>query len=337
MGIIRIGVDTSKHVFQVHGVDESEQPVLRRQVRRGAFEKVFAQLAPTRVGLEACGASHHWARVLKGLGHDVVLLPPQYVKPYVKRGKNDAADAAAICEAMSRPGMRFVPPKSAEQQAMLMLLGVRELLVKQRTMLINAMRGHAAEFGVIAAKGAVKIAELLERAHDDAAGVPALARAMLGVLAGQVEAIEVRLKALEAELLAWHRSNPVSQCLATQPGIGPIGAVSFALKVCDAQRFRSARHFAAWLGATPKEHATAGRHRPGRISRQGDEGLRKLLVLGATAVIRAAKPGRTSPWLLQLLARKPKKLAAVALANKMARTLWAMMVSGEVYRRPQAG
>jgi transposase len=333
MTIIRIGVDTSKHVFQVHGVDENEAVVLRRAVRRGQFEKIVAKLAPTRVGLEACGASHHWARVLKGLGHEVVLLPPQYVKPYVKRGKNDAADAEAICEAMSRPGMRFVAVKSAEQQAMLMLLGVRDLLIKQRTMLINAMRGHAAEFGMIAAKGPVKVAELLRQA-DEAAGVPALAREMLGVLFSQVEVIEAKLKMLEAELMAWHQTNPVSQCLATQPGIGPIGAVSFALKVPDPKGFRSARHFAAWLGATPKEHATAGRQRPGRISRQGDETLRRLLVLGATAVIRAAKPGRASPWLLALVARKPKKLAAVALANKMARTLWAMMVSGEVYRRP---
>jgi transposase len=334
MAIIRIGVDTSKQLFQVHGVDEVEQPVLRRQVRRGELVKLFSKLAPTRVGLEACGASHHWARVLRGLGHAVVLLPPQYVKPYVKRGKNDAADAEAICEAMSRPGMRFVAPKSAEQQAMLMLLGVRDLLVKQRTMLINAMRGHAAEFGVIAAKGAGKAAELLQRAHDAAAGVPALAREMLDMLFGQIEAIETRLKAIEAKLIAWHRSNPVSQCLATQPGIGPIGAVSFALKVSQPEGFRSARHFAAWLGVTPKEHATAGRQRPGRISRQGDRTLRRLLVLGATAAIRAAKPGRASPWLLALVARKPKKLAAVALANKMARTLWAMMVSGEVYRRP---
>jgi transposase len=274
--------------------------------------------------------------VLKGLGHEVMLLPPQYVKPYVKRGKHDAADAEAICEAMSRPGMRFVAAKSAEQQAMLMLLGVRDLLVKQRTMLINAMRGHAAEFGVIAAKGPVKIAELLQRAHHEAAGVPALAGEMLSLLAGQIDQINARLKGLEAKLIAWHRCDPMSQCLATQPGIGPIGAVSFALKVSDPKGFRSARHFAAWLGVTPKEHATAGRQRPGRISRQGDQTLRRLLVLGATAVIRAAKPGRASPWLLQLVARKPKKLAAVALANKMARTLWAMMVSGEVYRRPLA-
>jgi transposase len=335
MTIIRIGLDTSKHVFQIHGVDESEQAVLRRQVRRSEMAKFFTKLPPTAIGLEACGASHHWARVLRGLGHAVVLMPPQYIKPYVKRGKNDAIDAAAICEAMSRPGMRFVAVKSAEQQAALMLLKVRDLLLKQRTMLINAIRGHAAEFGVIGAKGPVKVSELLQHAHAEAAGVPALAREMLSVLSGQLDALEAKLKALEAQLMAMHKADPVSQCLATQPGIGPIGAVSFSLKVSDPKAFRSGRHFAAWLGLTPKENSTAGRHQQGRISRQGDEGLRKLLVLGATAVIRFAKPGRASPWLLNLLARKPKKLAAIALANKMARILWAMMVSGEVYRHPK--
>lgn len=333
MAIIRVGLDTSKHVFQVHGVDESEASALRRQVRRGEVLKLFAELPPTRVGLEACGASHHWARELRGLGHEVVLLPPQYVKPYVKRGKNDAADAEAICEAMSRPGMRFVPVKSAEQQAGLMLLKVRDLLVKQRTMLVNAMRGHAAEFGVVGAKGREKLAVLLERVADEAAAVPALAREMLGVLADQLAALDVRITAIEARLMRLHKENPVSQCLATQPGIGPIGALSFALKVSDPGGFRSARHFAAWTGVTPRENSTAGRARPGRISRAGDETLRRLLVLGATAVIRAAKPGRVTPWLLALLARKPKKLAAIALANKMARTLWAMMISGEVYRQ----
>lgn len=332
MTIIRIGLDTAKHVFQVHGVDEQEQPMLQRRLRRGEVERFFAKLPPTRIGLEACGAAHHWARVLRALGHEVVLLPPQYVKPYVKRGKNDAIDAAALCEAMSRPGMRFVAVKSAERQAALMLLKTRDLLIKQRTMLINAMRGHAAEFGVIAAKGPVKVTELLQRAHAAAAAVPVLAREMLGVLASQLDALDAKLKGIEARLMTWHRQDPVSQCLATQPGIGPIGAVSFALKVVDPQAFRSGRHFAAWLGLTPKQHATGGRSRPGKISRQGDEGLRKLLVLGATARIRFAQANRTSPWLMGLLARRPKKLAAVALANKMARTLWAMMVSGEVYR-----
>jgi transposase len=335
MRIIRVGLDTAKHVFQLHGVDEKEQPVLRRRPGRKEVEPFFAKLPPTRIGLEACGAAHYWARRLRELGHAVVLLPPQYIKPYLKRGKNDALDAEAICEAMSRPGMRFVPIKSAEQQAGLTLLRTRELLVKQRTMLSNAMRGHAAEFGVVAAKGLAKVSELLQRAHAEAAGVPALALEMLRLLASQLDALELKLKTIEAQLMAWHKQNPVSQCLASQPGIGPIGAVSFALKVSDPKAFRSGRHFAAWLGLTPKENATGGRARPGRISRQGDESLRRLLVLGATTVIQFAKPGRASPWLIDLLARRPRKLAAVALANKMARILWAMMVSGELYRRPQ--
>ena len=333
MTIIRIGLDTSKHVFQIHGVDENEKPVLRRQIRRSEVEKVFAKLPPTRIGLEACGASHHWARVLRGLGHEVMLIPPQYIKPYVKRGKNDAIDAEAICEAMSRPTMRFVPIKTAEQQAALTMLGVRDLLVKQRTMLINALRGHAAEFGVTAAKGPQQVGELLRRLTTGE-GVPALAREMLAMLAGQIEAVNAKLKAIEARLMAWHRQDQTSRCLATIPGIGPIGGVSFALKVPDAKVFRSGRHFAAWVGITPREDSTAGKHRPGRISRAGDEDLRRLLVLGATAVIQQAKRGRAAPWLLGLLARKPKKLAAVALANKMARIIWAMMVSGETYRRP---
>jgi transposase len=268
------------------------------------------------------------------LGHEVLLMPPQYVKPYVQRGKNDAIDAEAICEAMSRPKMRFVPVKTADSQAALMMLGVRDLLVKQRTMLINALRGHAAEFGVTAPKGPQQVAELVRRVAAEES-VPALAREMLGVLANQLEVLNAKLKALEARLMAWHRQNQTSQCLATIPGIGPIGGVSFALKVPDPKAFRSGRHFAAWIGITPRENSTAGKHRPGKISREGDESLRRLLVLGATAVIQQARAGRASPWLLGLLARKPKKLAAVALANKMARILWAMMVSGETYRHPK--
>ena len=334
MTIIRIGLDTSKHLFQIHGVDETEQPGLRRQLRRREVAKFFAKLPPARIGLEACGASHHWARLLRGLGHEVVLMPPQYIKPYVKRGKNDAIDAAAICEAMSRPSMRFVPVKTAESQAALMMLKVRDLLVKQRTMLINAIRGHAAELGVTAAKGPKQLGALRQRLADDA-GVPALAREMIGVLATQLDAAEAKLKEIEARLMAWHRQDQTSQCLTTIPGIGPIGGVSFALKVSDPQVFRSARHFAAWVGITPRENSTGGKQRLGKISREGDEGLRRLLVLGATAVIQQANKGRASAWLLGLLARKPKKLAAVALANKMARILWAMMVSGETYRHPQ--
>lgn len=337
MTIIRIGLDTSKHVFQIHGVDENEQPVLRRQIRRSEVVKFFAKLAPTRIGMEACGASHHWARVLRGLGHEVVLIPPQYVKPYVQRGKNDKIDAEAICEAMSRPKVqeRFVPIKTVEQQAALTMLGVRDLVVKQRTMLINAIRGYAAEFGVTAAKGPPKVTELLQRLAADE-GVPALAREMINQLAGQIDGLNAKLKAIDARVMAWHKQSQKSQVLATVPGIGPIGGASFALKVPQPKVFRSGRHFAAWIGIAPREHSTGGRQQLGRIIKEGDEDLRRLLVLGATAVIQQAKAGRGSPWLLGLLARKPKKVAALALANKMARTIWAMMISGEAYRRPEA-
>ena len=335
MTIIRIGLDTSKHVFQMHGVDENDQPVLRQRIRRSEVEKVFAKLPPTRIGMEACGASHYWARVLRRLGHEVLLIPPQYVKAYVRRGKNDAIDAEAICEAMGRPRTRFVPVKSAGQQAALTMLGVRDLLVKQRTMLINAIRGHAAEFGVTVVKGPKQVAALLQRLATGE-DVPALAREIIGVLASQLDGLNIKLKAIEARVMAWHRQDQTSQCLATIPGIGPIGGVSFALKVPDPKAFHSGRHFAAWIGITPREDSTAGRQRLGRISKAGDEDLRRLLVLGATAVIQQAKPGRASPWLMGLLARKAKKVAALALANKMARIIWAMMVSGETYRRTTA-
>src|SRR5215471_12370675 len=253
MTIIRIGLDTSKHVFQIHGVDESEQPVLRRQIRRQSVARFFATLAPTRIGLEACGASHHWARLLRSLGHEMVLIPPQYVKAYVQRGKNDKIDAEAICEAMSRPRVqaRSVPIKTVAQQAALTMLGVRDLLVKQRTMLVNALREE---------------------------GVPALAREMIGELASQLPQLDAKLKAIEARLMAWHRHDQTSRLLATIPGIGPIGGVSLALKVPDPKVFRSSRHFAAWVGITPRENSTAGRQRLGKISRAGDEGLRQLLV-----------------------------------------------------------
>jgi transposase len=333
--IIRIGLDTSKHVFQVHGVDEREEPALRRKLRRGEVERFFAALPPTRVGIEACGASHHWARVLMRLGHEVRLLPPQYVKPYVKRGKNDAADAEAICEAMSRPSMRFVAVRTAENQAELMLHGARDLLIKQRTMLANAIRGHAAELGVTGAKGVGRVAALLERIAFDAT-LPEPAREIFAALAAQLEAVERQVQMLEARLKAWHRTNERSQRLAAIPGIGPIGATALAMKVPDPRLFRSARHFAAWLGLTPKDHSTAGRQRLGVITRAGDETLRRLLVSGAMAVIQHAHPRRSSPWLLALLARKPKKLAAVALANKMARIAWALMARNHTYRSAAA-
>lgn len=329
--IIRIGLDTSKQVFVVHGVDAAERPVLRRKLRRGEVEQFFAMLPPLLVGLEACGAGHHWARVLQGVGHAVRLLPPQYVKPYLKRGKNDALDAEAICEAMARPTMRFVPVKSEAQQAALMLHRARDLLVKQRTMLVNAIRGHAAEFGVCAATGRAKVEELLAQVAADAA-VPTLARDILAMLGRQLEKVEEKIEALERRLLAWHRACALSRRLATIPGIGPIGATALVMKVPDPTVFTSARHFAAWLGLTPKDHSTAGRQRLGGITRAGDENLRRLLVVGATAVVRHIKAGKGSPWLLALIGRKPRKLAAVAWANKMARMAWAMMISGEAYR-----
>jgi transposase len=327
--IIRIGVDTSKHVFQLHGVDAQEKPVLRKQLRRGQMETFFAALEPTVIGLEACGASHHWARRLAALGHEVRLLPPQYVKPYVKRGKSDSLDAEAICEAMSRPTMRFVPVKSADQQAGAMLLGVRDLLVKQSTMLINAIRGHAAEFGVTAAKGACRVKELLARAEQE---LPALAFQLLSLLGEQLDALEGRLKAVDAKLLAWHRQSALSRRLATIPGIGPVTAMALVLRVPDPGAFASARGFAAWTGLTPRLSGTAGRHRPGAISREGDETLRRLLVAGAMSLIRRAQQGKGSAWLVDLLARKPAKLVAVALANKTARIAFAMMISGAAYR-----
>ena len=331
--VIRVGLDTSKHVFQVHGVDGSECVVVRRQLSRGQVEKFFASLAPALIGLEACGASHHWARVLSALGHEVRLVPPQYVKAYVKRGKSDRIDAEAICEAMSRPGMRFVPVKSEGEQAAAMLLGVRDLLVKQRTMLVNAIRSHAAEFGVIGAKGVSRVTDVLARARES---LPKLVFDLLAVLAGQLEVLEVQLGRIDRQLRDWHRDNERSSRLATMPGIGPVGAMTMVLRVPDPTVFRSGRHFASWIGLTPREHSTAGKQRLGKISRQGDEALRRLLVVGATSVIKQAQRGRGPTWLLALLRRRPAKVVAVALANKMARIAWAMMVSGQAYRARQA-
>jgi transposase len=329
--IIRIGMDTSKSVFQLHGVNAGEQAVLRKKLRRRQVLEFFARLEATQVGLEACGGAHYWARELRALGHEAVLVPPQYVKAYVKRGKNDAADAEAICEAMSRPTMRFVAVKTAEEQAALMLAGMRGQLVRRRTQLSNAIRGHAAEFGLVAAKGLDKIEALLVRIAQ--ASVPALAKDMFSAYGKEYAELEARIARIDARLMAWHRQNEPSRRLAQIPGIGPITASMLAMKAPDPQAFRSARHFAAWLGLTPKDHSTAGKLRLGVITRAGDEALRSLLVVGATAVIQQVRRGKgsPSPWLVALLKRKPPKLAAVALANKMARIAWKLMVSGQSY------
>jgi transposase len=332
MELKRIAIDTSKHVFTLHGVDPQDRVVLRRELKRAQLEPFFRKLLPTEVVLEACGGSHHWGRFLSELGHTVKLIPPQYVKPFVKRGKNDRNDAEAINEAASRPTMRFVPVKSAVQQAGIMILKTRDLLVRQRTQLINAVRGHAGEFGVIAAKGTARVEALLERVAGDET-LPEAARDMIALLGEQIKDLDIRITALETRMKQAHKANPVSQLLETIPGVGLIGALSLALTV-DPGQFRSARHFAAWLGLTPRERSTGGKQRMGGISRAGDERLRHLLVTGATAVIRHVKPGsrNASAWLLSLLERRPRKVAAVALANKMARVAWAMMTSGEAYR-----
>lgn len=330
--ITRVFIDTSKSVFQLHGVDAAERAVLRRKLRRAEMVPFFAGLAPTVIGLEACGASHHWARVLAGLGHQVKLIAPQHVKPYVKRSKNDARDAEGGCEAMSRPTMGFVPVKTADEQAGLMLMGVRERLVRGRTRLTNAIRGHAAEFGLVAATGLDKIEPLLARIAADES-LPGLARELFAAQGRELGQLGDRLGQIEARLAAWHRASPASRRLAQIPGVGPVGAALLVMKTPDPKGFVSARHFAAWIGLTPKDHSTAGKQRLGVITRAGDEVLRATLVAGAMAVIQQAlrRPDRASPWLVELLRRKAAKEAAVALANKTARIAWKLMVTGEDY------
>src|SRR5271170_245607 len=329
--ISRIGMDTSKHIFQLHGVNAAEAPVLRKKLRRKEMLAFLEKLGPTVIAIEACGASHHWARLLQSFGHSVKLIAPQLVKPYVKRGKNDAADADALCEAMSRPTMRFVPVKTAEQQAALMLMGVRDQLIANRTQLTNAIRGYAGEFGLTAAKGKAHLDPLLERIQADES-LPALARELFAAQAEEYAQLQAQIDEVDARLMTWHRADECSRRLAKIPGVGPIGAMLLKLKTPEPELFRSGRQFAAWIGLTPKDHSTAGKVRLGVITRAGDEGLRSVLVAGAIAVIRhAQRTGKASPWLAGLLRRKSPKLAAVALANKTARIAWKMMMTGETY------
>jgi transposase len=292
----------------------------------------FAKLAATVIGIEACGAAHYWARELRKLGHEVKLMAPQLVKPYVARNKNDGRDAEGLCEAMSRPSMRFVPVKTAEQQAALMLTGIRDGLIARRTQLSNAIRGHAAEFGLIAPQGLDKIEPLLTWIAQGES-LPALAQELFAVKGREYAALQHELKAIEAKLMAWHRADALGRRLAQIPSVGPIVATALVMKTPDPHAFRSGRHFAAWIGLTPRDHSTAGKTRLGKITRAGDEDLRRLLVVGATAVIQQTRRGRGHPsrWLLALLKRKSPKLAAVALANKTARIAWKLMVTGESY------
>lgn len=330
--ITRIGMDTSKTFFQLHGVDASEQVVLRRKVRRSQVLGFFEKLEAVVVGIEACGASHYWARELERRGHKVLLLPAQHVKAYVKRNKNDAADAAALCEAMTKQTMSFVAIKTPDQQAALMLDGIRERLLARRTQVANMIRGHAMEFGIVADKGIDKIEPLLLKLQDDTT-LPALARELFVTLTEEFATVCRRVDEVEKKLLAWHKGNACSQRLAKTPGVGPVGASLMAMKSVDPERFKSSRHFAAWIGLTPKDHSTAGKQRLGRITRAGDERLRNVLISGAMSVILHAKrkPDRASPWLKAMLKRKPDMLVAVALANKNARICWKLMTTGETY------
>jgi transposase len=337
MQITTIGLDLAKNVFQVHGVDAGGQVVIKKKLRRSEVLTFFASLAPCLVGVEACATAHHWARELSALGHNVRLMPPAYVKAYVRRQKNDAADAEAICEAVTRPTMRFVPVKSTERQSVLVLHRSRELLVRQRTTLINAIRGHCAEFGIIAPQGARRAAELIDAVRQAQAGVlPDLARSTLLMLADHLDALAVQIHALERSLMAWHRQDQASQRLATIPGVGLISATAFAASVPDPSLFRSGREFAAFLGLVPRQNSSGGKDRLGRISKMGDGYLRKLLVVGATSVIRRARTSTSvsSLWIKALLERRPARVVTVAMANKNARIVWAVLARGEVYRPP---
>ena len=286
--IIRIGMDTSKHVFQLHGVNESEQPILRRKLRKKEMITFFEKLPPTIVAIEACGGSHHWARLLQSFGHVVKLIAPQLAKPYVKRGKNDAADAEALCEAMSRPTMRFVPVKSQDQQAALMLVGIRDRLIRTRTQIVNAIRGYATEFGLAAAKGLGKVEPLLERIAVDES-LPELARELFALQAQEYARLRAEIRDIEEKLMAWHRTDECSQRLRQIPGVGPIVASLLVMKTPSATLFRSGRDFAAWIGLTPKDHSAAGKVKLGIITRAGDEALRSALVVGATAMLRVVR------------------------------------------------
>jgi len=334
--VTTIGLDLAKSVFQVHGVDAEGAVVLRQRLTRTRMLKFFAKLPSCLVGIEACASSHYWARELIALGHDVRLMPAQYVKPYVKRGKNDAADAEAICEAVTRPTMRFVGIKSPEQQSAMMLHRVRLILSRQRTQLSNALRAHLAEFGIVAPIGRNGIERLLDVIADaDDGRVPAEARICLEMLAAQLRVVKQQILENDRRIMASARETEVGRRLMEIPGVGPLLASAFVATIADPAIFKSGRNLAAWIGLVPRQNSSGGKERLGGISKAGNRYLRQMLIVGAMAVVRhAERNGAKRPWLVQMLARRKAKVAAVALANKTARTIWAMMTSGEHYREP---
>lgn len=337
--VTTIGLDIAKSVFQVHGIDAEGNVVVRQQLKRGRVVPFFRKLQPCIVGVEACASSHHWARELRALGHDVRLMPPAYVRPYVKRQKNDAADAEAICEAVQRPSMRFVPIKTADQQGCLMLHRTRHLFIRQQTALINTIRAHLAELGVVAPVGRNGLEELLSivcRGQDHR--IPDVARTCLTALSIQLYALREQIRILDRRILGWHRTNEAAMRLAALPGVGPALATALVASVADPKVFRSGRDFSAWIGLVPKQNSSGGKDRLGSITKQGDRYLRSLFTVGALSVIKYAKihGTRHRPWLAKLLERRPTKVAAIALANKLARMAWAMMAKGECYKEPLA-
>jgi transposase len=337
--VTTIGLDIAKSVFQVHGVDAVGQVVIRRQLKRRFVLSFFEKLPPCLVGIEACASSHHWSRELQALGHTVRLMPPAYVKPYVKRQKNDAADAEAICEAVARPNMRFVPTKTVEQQSCLMLHRARHLFIRQQTAVINSIRAYLAEFGIVAPVGRRGVEHLLEVVADTAdRRLPEVARMCLVALGSQLRALKAQILEFDRRIMVWHRSNETSKRLDAIPGVGPALATALVASIADPKAFRSGRDFSAWVGLVPKQNSSGGKDKLGSISKRGDRYLRSLFTAGALAVIRYAKIHGTDhrPWLTALLARRPTKVAAIALANKLARMAWAMMARNEGYHEPAA-
>jgi transposase len=337
--ITTIGLDIAKAVFQVHGIDVEGKVIVRRQLKRRYVLVFFQKLPPCLVGIEACASSHHWSREIQALGHTVRLMPPAYVKPYVKRQKNDSTDAEAICEAVARANMRFVATKTPEQQSCLMLHRTRHLFIRQQTAVINAIRAHLAEFGIVAPVGRNGVEQLLNIVADTGdKRLPDVARACVAALGAQLRTLKAQILEFDRLIMAWHRSNETSKRLDDLPGVGPALATALVASIADPKAFQSGRDFSAWIGLVPKQHSSGGRERLGSISKQGDRYLRSLFTAGALAVIRYAKIHGTKhrPWLTALLARKPTKVAAIALANKIARMAWAMMAKGERYKEPVA-